>query len=186
MTDSASDWVRSSFVVEIGSNDGTLLQAVHGPGHEQCARYRPSNGNCAAGNRAAGIPTLEDVSHAGLARRRLGTTRVRLTLVSANNVFAHTEDLREFRCGPFIGLLADQGVFVFEVSYLVDGSRKALVRHHLSRARFVSCARRRWCGSSSRVGMRLFDAERVDTHGGSIRGYAARAIGKLIARQRCG
>jgi len=73
-------------------------------------------------------------------------------------------------------LLAPEGVFVFEVSYLVDVYEKLLfdtIYHEHLAYHAVGPLR----GFFARCGMELIDARRVPTHGGSLRGVAQRARG---------
>ena len=68
-------------------------------------------------------------------------------------------------------MLSQDGIFVFEVSYLVDVIEKTLFdtiyHEHLS---YHSVAPLKEFFASN--GMELFNVERINTHGGSIRGYA--------------
>ena len=110
----------------------------------------------------------------------------------ANNVFAHADDLADLARG-IRQLLADDGVFVFEVSYLVDVVDKLLfdtVYHeHVSYHSIAPFAH-----FLDRVGMQLFDVQRIPSKGGSIRGFAQRRpegrrpqqpiVAELIATER--
>ena len=89
-------------------------------------------------------------------------------VIPANNVFAHTDDLIEFVNGVK-KLLADDGIFVFEVSYLLDVYEKTLFdmtyHEHLS---YHSVFPLKQFFMSK--GLQLIHVERVHTHGGSLRG----------------
>ena len=58
-------------------------------------------------------------------------------MVAANNVFAHSDDLAGMAKGIH-HLLADNGVFVFEVSYLIDVMEKMLFDTVYPRASLIS------------------------------------------------
>jgi hypothetical protein len=85
-------------------------------------------------------------------------------------VFAHADDLQSMvegvRC-----LLRPHGLFVFEVSYLLDVVEKILFdtiyHEHVSYHSVKPLE-----GFFRRHGMELVDALRVDSHGGSLRGIA--------------
>jgi SAM-dependent methyltransferase len=157
-----------SFVVEIGSNDGTLLKQFQNSGINDVLGVDPATEIVKAAV-AAGVPTLEAFFTTDLARE-LRTTRRAADLVCANNVFAHAEDLGDFARAA-AALLGPDGVFVFEVSYLADVVEKLLFdtiyHEHTSYHALGPLVR-----FFEAQGMRLFDAERVNTHGGSIRCYA--------------
>ena len=89
------------------------------------------------------------------------------SLITANNVFAHCDDLSGIT-DAVSNLLAPKGCFVFEVSYLVDVYQKTLFdtiyHEHLSYHSVIPLIK---FFESKR--MTLIDVEKVNTHGGSIR-----------------
>ena len=111
-----------AFVVEIGSNDGTLLRCFKD-----------------LGMRVLGIDPAEEITRAAVTSgidatvgfftprlaREIAATRGRAAVIAANNVMAHIDDLSGVMEGVR-ELLADDGIFVFEVSYLVDVIEKNL------------------------------------------------------------
>ena len=166
-----------SAVVEIGSNDGVLLRFF------KQARMRvlgidPARRIAEEATRR-GIETLPEFFDLALAKR-LRAGGLEAALIAANNVFAHADDLQTIVEGV-AHLLHRDGLFVFEVSYLLDVVEKTLfdtVYHeHLSYHTVKPLV-----GFFERHGMELIDAIRVDSHGGSLRGIAKRKGGRL-ARQ---
>src|SRR5262245_60344508 len=106
-----------SLVVEAGSNDGTLLRQFQQQGVPNVLGVDPAS-KIAAQARQAEVPTLEGFFTPQLAAQ-LRIERGPAALICANNVFAHAEDLAGFTDGVR-ALLAPDGVFMFEVSYLAD------------------------------------------------------------------
>src|SRR5579862_6376521 len=99
-----------SFVVEVGSNDGYLLQHF-------VARGIPVLGvdpaaNIAAHARQRGVPTLVRF-FGGPAAREIATTHRRTDLIVANNVLAHVPDLHDF-VGGLAEVLGASGVVTAE------------------------------------------------------------------------
>lgn len=153
-------------IVDIGSNDGVLLQFF-------TDKYRvlgiePSS-NVAEIAREKGIDTLDGFFNITMAEEivaKYGKAKV----VTANNVFAHIDDIDEIIRAVKI-LLADDGVFVTESHYLLD-----LVSHR----EFDTVYHEHLCYYSvkplmhffGRFDMEISDVRRVSTHGGSIRVYA--------------
>jgi len=177
-----------SLVVDIGSNDGSLLRFFKDHG----ARVLGIDPAREIANQAtkSGVETLPEFFNSTLAsrlRRDYGGASV----FCANNVFAHADDLADITRG-IREVLADDGVFVFEVSYLVDIVDKFLfdtVYHeHVSYHSIKPLAR-----FFERLGMQLIDVQLIPSKGGSIRGFAQRLpeghrpvmpiVGELIAAE---
>ena len=171
---------KDSLVVEAGSNDGTLLRQFQTQGVPNVLGVDPA-AKIAAQARESGIPTLEGFFTPELAKS-LRAERGPAALICANNVFAHAEDLAGFTDGVR-DLLAPEGVFVFEVSYLADVVEKLLFdtiyHEHLSYH-----AVKPLVSFFERHGLRLFDCERIDTHGGSLRCYVGQAGSSHVRSER--
>ena len=174
--------------VDIGSNDGTVLRFWKERGLKVCG-VDPAE-QISREATAKGLPTrcaYFDESLGRAIRAESGPA----AFVTANNVFAHADDLPGILDGVR-ELLADDGVFVFEVSYLVDIIEKGL---------FDTVYHEHLCYHSigplqkffQAHGMALFDVERITTKGGSIRVFAqkqggrqpvAAIVGELIELER--
>ena len=111
-----------SLVVDIGSNDGTLLRFFKDAGHRVLG-VEPAE-EISAVSRRAGVPTVTGFFSEALAER-LAQEHGAAAVVTANNVIAHIDDLAGVMRGV-AKLLAPDGVFVFEVSYLMDVLEKTL------------------------------------------------------------
>jgi hypothetical protein len=117
----------------------------------------------------AGIPTLVSFLNEDAVGKLLETCGP-ADLVTANNVFSHADDLRGFATSVK-KLLKPNGIFVFEVSYLLDlvqGKVFDYIYHEHLAHHSVKPLRRFF----DSIGMRLFDVERIQTKGGSLRGFA--------------
>jgi SAM-dependent methyltransferase len=159
---------KPNYMVEIGSNDGTMLRMFRDKGIWSVGFDTVDLDET---NRVVGI------GHQKMFFTRKEAVQLRETidvvpdghadLIVANHVFAHAEDLRDIALGVR-DLLSDDGVFVFEVGYLVDVVEKCLFdtiyHEHLSYHHL-----RPLVPFFDGLGMTLFDAEWVDTQGGSLR-----------------
>lgn len=161
-----------SLVVDIGSNDGSLLKAFRELGY-RVVGVDPAAA-IAARATAEGIPTMPDYFTPPVAaaiRDEYGLA----ALVTANNVFAHSDQLPAM-ADAIRDLLAPDGLFTFEVSYLLDIVQKMLfdtVYHeHLCYHSVRSLAK-----FFPRHGLELIDVQRIPTKGGSLRGLVQRAGG---------
>lgn len=161
-----------SLVVDVGSNDGSLLTAFRELGC-RIVGVDPAI-DIAARASAGGVPTIPEYftpSTAARIRQQYGSA----ALITANNVFAHSDQLPEMT--DAIGeLLTPDGLFIFEVSYLLDIVHKMLfdtVYHeHLCYHSVRSLA-----SFFPRHGLELVDVQRIPTKGGSLRGTVQTAGG---------
>ena len=157
-------------VVEIGSNDGTLLGFFQQAGMRVLG-IDPAR-NIVARATEDGIETLAEFFTPALAARIL-KSHGPAAAICANNVCAHIDDLKGVIEGVR-GLLAPDGLFIFEVSYLLDVYENRLFdtiyHEHLDYHR-VGPLRRFFREN----GMAFVDAQRVSTQGGSLRGFVRSA-----------
>jgi SAM-dependent methyltransferase len=168
---------EGSLVVEIGSNDGSLLKAFQTFGLKVIG-VDPAE-NIAAEATAAGVPTVADFFSSAVAKKIRGE-RGPAALVCANNVFAHADNLADIVEGIH-GVLAPDGVFVFEVSYvpdIIDNFVFDTIYHeHVSHHALIPLER-----FFATLDMTLFDVERISSKGGSIRGFAQKLSAGLRSR----
>lgn len=159
-------------IVEIGSNAGVLLRFFQERGLNVLG-IDPAL-EIAREATAKGLETWPTFFNLETAQRIL-KERGPASLVAANNVFAHSDDLNGMAQG-ISELLTPDGIFCFEVSYLVDVVEKMLfdtVYHeHLSFHSINPLAR-----FLHRNGLQLIDVQRVVTKGGSIRCLAQKRGG---------
>jgi SAM-dependent methyltransferase len=159
-----------SQVVEIGSNDGYLLQYFRARGVPVLG-VEPA-ANVAAAATARGIPT--DVSFFGVATaRRLKSSGIEPDVIAANNVMAHVPDLNDFVEG-FSTLLRPGGVVTVEFPHLLrlmqQNQFDTIYHEHFSYFSLLTVER-----VFARHGLRLFDVQEVTTHGGSLRIFATQS-----------
>jgi SAM-dependent methyltransferase len=174
----AQDMVRrfrlppGSLVADIGSNDGTCLRFFAAAGMNVVG-VDPAT-EIAARATASGIETIGDFFSFDLARRlraRFGPA----SFITSHNACAHIDDLDSV----FRGVehwLADDGVFVLEVGYLLDVYENIWfdtiyhehVDYHTVAPFRALCAR---------LGLAPFAVQRVSPQGGSIRVFIQKAGG---------
>lgn len=103
-----------SFIVEIGSNDGTLLREFKNLGMKVLGVDPAREVAKLAAN--SGVPTIPDFFSADLVTRILNE-HGQADLIVANNVMANVADIRAI-VSSVRELLSPDGVFVFETGYL--------------------------------------------------------------------
>jgi hypothetical protein len=164
----------TDLVVDIGSNDGTLLSnfSNRGPVHG----IEPTNAGKLAMQR--GIPTLISFMNQKAADQ-VAAEKGKAKIITATNVFAHIEDIHSI-VKAIMSLLRDDGIFISESHYLlslIDTLQYDTIYHeHL---RYYSLTSLSYLLKMH--GLEVIHAKRIPTHGGSIRVYAARA-GKYPVR----
>ena len=156
-----------SFIVDVGSNDGLFLSKFSSRGFKVLG-IEPADYPASLAIKR-GIPTertyLTSQSIAGIL-----STHGPADVVTANNVFSHNDDLRGFATN-IRDLLKPNGMFVFEVSYLLSlvENRVADYIYHEHLAHHSVLPLKLFFES---LNMKLVRVDRVNTKGGSIRGYA--------------
>jgi SAM-dependent methyltransferase len=159
-----------SFVVEVASNDGYLLQYFMKQGVPVLG-VEPAK-NVAKVASEKGIPTVAEFFGTKLAKE-LAVQRGGADLVLGNNVLAQVPDLNDFVEGLKI-LLKPEGVLTLEFPHLLrlmeNNEFDTIYHEHFSYFSFHTTMR-----ILEAHGLRVFDVEELGTHGGSIRVYACRA-----------
>ncbi len=155
-------------VVDIGSNDGTLLSNFKAAGNRVLGIEPTDVGDIAA---KKDIPTLK--RYFGVeAAREVVKTHGKASVVTAANCFAHMEDVHSIVDG-IVEMLKNDGVFISESHYLIpllDTLQYDTVYHeHL---RYYSLASLKHLLDMHEL--EVFHARPIPSHGGSIRVYAAR------------
>lgn len=160
------DFDRDSFVVEIASNDGYLLQyfkqhdiPVHG--------IEPASNTAEAAIRK-GIPTdttFFDSLYAG----KMKEDGILADLIIGNNVLAHNPNLNDFVEGLKIALKPD-GIITMEFPHLLkligENQFDTIYHEHFSYFSFYAVQK-----LFTSHNLELFDVEEIPTHGGSLRIY---------------
>ena len=154
---------EKSLVVDIGSNDGIALKPLQDKGIKVIGVEPATNVSEIATDN--GIPTINSYFDENTFKGLDGTA----DLVTASNVFAHADDLKGITKNVF-KLLKDTGTFVIEVQYLLDTIKDLtfdnIYHEHVNYWSVTSIVR-----FLDSLGVKVYDVEHIDTHGGSIRVY---------------
>jgi SAM-dependent methyltransferase len=168
----------NSFVVEIASNDGYLLQYFVQKGIPVLG-VEPS-ANVASAAKSKGIDTRVEFFTANFAQE-LASKRRKADLVIGNNVLAHVPALNDFVEGLKL-ILSERGVITMEFPHLLCLMREnqfdTIYHEHFSYFSFLTVTR-----IFATHGLRIFDVDRLSTHGGSLRIYATHEESKRWEEQ---
>jgi SAM-dependent methyltransferase len=159
-----------SRVVEIASNDGYLLQYFVPKGMRVLGIEPAANVAQVAIER--GVPT--DISFFGTeTAQRLADAGWSADLLAAKNVLAHVPDINDFVAGIRL-ILKPNGVFTVEFPHLLNLIRQVqfdtIYHEHFTYLSLIALQ-----PIFERHGLTVFDVEKQDTHGGSLRLFVARA-----------
>lgn len=156
------------FAVEIGSNDGIMLQNLAAAGIRHLG-IEPSE-NVAEVAREKGIQTLSQFFDENLAAEIIDKQGHADTISSAN-VICHIPTIHSVLAGV-AKLLKPSGVFIFEDPYLGDIVEKTsydqIYDEHVFYFSATSVS-----NMIAQHGLELFDVEHLDVHGGSMRYFIA-------------
>jgi SAM-dependent methyltransferase len=163
---------RDSKILELASNDGTLLHALREDGWIATG-VEPAK-NVARHALLNGIPTIDRFFGQELAREMAGSG-YQADLIVANNVLAHVPDLDDF-VGGIKTILAPNGVVSIEVPDLVrtvEGNQFDQIYHeHFSYFTLHTLA-----NTLRRRELHVVETESLTVHGGSWRIYATHPQG---------
>lgn len=162
---------EGSLVVDVGSNDGTLLRGYAGFGLRVLG-IDPAKNIAEMANKS-GVETVNDYFSESVGKKILAD-KGPAKIVTATNVFAHVDDLDGFVSGVK-ALLDPDGVFIIEAPYIVDFVEHAefdtVYHEHLSYLGVRPLQR-----LFSKFGMEIFDAQRFeDIHGGTMRYFVKKS-----------
>jgi C-methyltransferase C-terminal domain/Putative zinc binding domain/Methyltransferase domain len=161
---------RTSQVVELGSNDGYLLQYFVAKGIPVLG-VEPAI-NVAEAAIARGVPTLTRLFGRQTARGMVAEGRQADLLLGAN-VLAQVPDINDFVGGMKL-LLKPRGVLTIEFPHLMrlmqENQFDTIYHEHFSYFSFLTAER-----IFAAHGLTLFDVEELPTHGGSLRIYGRHA-----------
>jgi SAM-dependent methyltransferase len=158
-----------SFVIELASNDGYLLQYFVQKGIPVLGVEPAANIAKAAVEKR--VPTIVEFFGERLAFEMANEGK-QADLLIGNNVLAQVPDLNDFVKGMKI-LLKPKGVITIEFPHLMrlmEGNQFDTIYHeHFSYFSFISAEK-----VFAYHGLKIFDVEELTTHGGSLRIYACR------------
>jgi SAM-dependent methyltransferase len=171
--------IEKSFVIDIGSNDGTCLSFFKQK-QMKILGVDPAKEVSDVAN-ANGIDTLNEFFSKDIALK-IKNKYGKADLITSHNACAHIDDLRGVIDGVDI-LMGSEGVFVMEVGYFLDVFQNkwfdTIYHEHVD---FHTVAPLQKLFDS--YGMEVFDVERIAPQGGSIRVMVQRKNGKFSIEER--
>ena len=178
---------KNSLVVDIGGNDSVFLFPMSKKG-VQVINVEPAT-NIANISQEKGTYTINEYFTSDVAKKIL-MEKGMADLVTASNVFAHTDNIKQLTLDVF-ELLKEDGTFIIECQYFLDTIKDVtfdnIYHEHVSYFSVTSLKR-----FFNDLGLVLYNVEHINTHGGSIRCYIGRknnskespAVDKFLKKER--
>jgi len=164
---------KNSLVIDIGSNDGTLLQGFKQKGMRVLGIEATLIAKKAEEN---GIPTIQAFFNENLAKE-ISKKYGKAAVITATNMFAHIPNLGDFLRGVRT-LLVDDGFFLSESHYLLDiiktNQYDSIYHEHLRFYSLKSLIR-----LMKYYNFSIVDVERIPNYGGSIRVFSLKGNHKV-------
>ena len=155
---------HESHVIEVASNDGYLLKNFVSKGIP-CLGIEPTASTAEASEKL-GIPVLQEFFGEDLGIR-LAARHKKADLILGNNVYAHVPDINDFTKGLKAALKSD-GTVTLEFPHLLNllehNQFDTVYHEHFSYLSLYTVSQ-----IFEKAGLKVFDVEKLSTHGGSIR-----------------
>ena len=158
---------KNSFIIDIGSNDGVGLIPFKEKGFKNILGIEPAS-NLAKESKKKGIKVLNEFFN----KKSIQKIKKKADLILASNVFAHGDNLKEMAIS-MIDLLKKNGKIVIEVQYLPrmlkDLTFDNIYHEHVNYWSLTTLTK-----FFSDLKCKIYKAELIETHGGSIRVYISK------------
>ena len=162
---------KKSFIIDIGSNDGVGLMPFKNKGYKNLLGIEPATNLCKISQKK-GIKVMNSF----LDKNCVKKIKKKADLVLASNVFAHSDDLNLMaKC--ILDLLSKNGTAILEIQYLVK-TIKDLTFDNIYHEHYNYWSLTTLDYFFKKLNANIFKAEKIDTHGGSLRVYISKDLNK--------
>ena len=155
---------KKSYIIDIGSNDGVALKPFKDLGFKKILGVEPAKNLAKLANKNK-IKTFNGF----LEKSNLSKIKKDADLILASNVFAHSDKLKEMAECMF-KLLSKKGTIIIEVQYLLN-TLKDLTFDNIYHEHYNYWSLISLINFFNQFDAKIFRAEKIDTHGGSLRIY---------------
>jgi len=155
---------KKTYIIDIGSNDGVALKPFKDLGFNKILGIEPAKNLARTANKNK-IKTFNGF----LEKKNLNKIKKNADLILASNVFAHSDKLKEMaQC--MLQLLNKDGTIVIEVQYLLN-TLQDLTFDNVYHEHYNYWSLTSLVNFFKQFESTIFKAEKINTHGGSIRIY---------------
>ncbi len=155
---------KKSYIIDVGSNDGVALKPFKDLNFKNILGIEPAKNLAKLANKNK-IKTFNGF----LTKKNIKKIKKNADLILASNVFAHSDNLKEMaEC--MINLLSKKGTIIIEIQYLLnmlqDLTFDNIYHEHYNYWSITSLI-----NFFHQFKVKIFRAEKINTHGGSLRIY---------------
>ncbi len=164
---------NKSYIIDVGSNDGVALKPFKDLKFKKILGIEPAKNLAKLANKNK-IKTFNGF----LNKKNLRKIKKGADLILASNVFAHSDNLKEMaEC--MLKLLNKNGVIIIEIQYLLN-TLKDLTFDNIYHEHYNYWSLLSLTKFFKNFDLKIFNAEKIDTHGGSLRVYISKSSKKKI------
>ena len=158
---------KKSYIIDVGSNDGVALKPFKDLNFKNILGIEPAKNLAKLANKNK-IKTFNGF----LNKKNTKKIKKNADLILASNVFAHSDDLKEMaEC--MINLLSNKGSIVIEIQYLMN-TLKDLTFDNIYHEHYNYWSLTSLTNFFKQFKVKIYKAEKIDTHGGSLRIYVSK------------
>ena len=166
---------KKSYVIDIGSNDGVALKPFKDLKFKNILGVEPAKNLAKLANKNK-IKTFNGFFDEKILKKISGNA----DLILASNVFAHSDKLKEM-AATMLKLLNKKGTIVLEIQYLLN-TLKDLTFDNIYHEHYNYWSLTSLTNFFKQFNAKIFKAEKIDTHGGSLRVYISKDTKKKIEK----
>ncbi len=155
---------KKSLIIDIGSNDGVALKPFLEMGYKNILGIEPAKNLAKLANKNR-IRTFNGF----LEKKNLKKIKKNADLILASNVFAHSDKLKEM-ADCMLKLLGKNGTIIIEIQYLLN-TLKDLTFDNIYHEHYNYWSLTSLVNFFNQFDAKIFRAEMINTHGGSLRIY---------------
>ncbi|MDC1159295.1 NAD-dependent epimerase/dehydratase family protein [Candidatus Pelagibacter sp.] len=158
---------KKSYIIDVGSNDGVALKPFLDLKFKKILGIEPAKNLAKLANKDK-IKTFNGF----LTKKNIKKIKKNADLILASNVFAHSDNLNEM-ADCMINLLSKKGTIIIEVQYLMN-TLKDLTFDNIYHEHYNYWSLTSLVNFFKKHKVKIFKAEKIDTHGGSLRIYISK------------
>jgi len=166
---------KKSYIIDIGSNDGVALKPFKDLGFKKILGVEPAKNLAKTANKNK-IKTYNGF----LEKSNLNKIKKNADLILASNVFAHSDKLKEMAECMF-KLLKNNGTIIVEIQHLLNTLRD-LTFDNIYHEHYNYWSLTSLVSFFKQFKGIVYKAEKINTHGGSLRIYISRKKNKKIEK----